>query len=182
MSLVIISNLSITFLGKHLFREIGLQVEPGNRIGLVGPNGSGKTTLLRLICGEISPDTGEIKKKKGMLIGYLPQDVHTALSGKILQSILDSIPGRVRLRDEIMQIEESLKNIQNKDSQLKLAGKLAELHQKIHYLDRRYPSHEAEKILAGLGFRSEDFDSPASSLSEGWKMRTVLGKSSLSDA
>ena len=128
MSLVIISNLSITFLGKHLFREIGLQVEPGNRIGLVGPNGSGKTTLLRLICGEISPDTGEIKKKKGMLIGYLPQDVHTALSGKILQSILDSIPGRVRLRDEIMQIEESLKNIQNKDSQLKLAGKLAELH------------------------------------------------------
>jgi ATP-binding cassette subfamily F protein 3 len=175
MSLVIISNLSITFLGKHLFREIGLQVEPGNRIGLVGPNGSGKTTLLRLIGGEISPDTGEIKKRKGIRIGYLPQDVHTALSGKILQSILDSIPGRVRFRDEIMQIEESLTNIKNKDSQLKLAGKLAELHQKISYLDRQFPSHEAEKILAGLGFRSEDFNISASSLSEGWRMRTLLG-------
>jgi len=175
MSLVIISNLSITFLGKHLFREIGLQVEPGNRIGLVGPNGSGKTTLLRLIGGEISPDTGEIKKRKGIRIGYLPQDVHTALSGKILQSILDSIPGRVRFRDEMMQIEESLTNIKNKDSQLKLAGKLAELHQKISYLDRQFPSHEAEKILAGLGFRSEDFNISASSLSEGWRMRTLLG-------
>lgn len=175
MSLVIISNLSVTFLGKHLFREIGLQVEPGNRIGLVGPNGSGKTTLLRLIGGEISPDTGEIKKRKGIRIGYLPQDVHTVLSGKILQSILDSIPGRVRLRDEMMQIEESLTNITNKDSQLKLAGKLAELHQKISYLDRQFPSHEAEKILAGLGFRSEDFNISASSLSEGWRMRTLLG-------
>jgi len=175
MSLAIISNLSITFSGKNLFHEIGLQVESGDRIGLVGPNGSGKTTLLRLIGGEIFPDTGEIKKKKGIRIGYLPQDVHAVLPGKILQSILDSIPGRVRLRDAIMQIEESLKNIQNKGSQLKLAGKLAELHQEISYLDRHYPSHEAEKILAGLGFRSEDFDSPASSLSEGWKMRTVLG-------
>jgi len=175
MSLVIISNLSVTFIGKNLFHEIGLQVEPGDRIGLVGPNGSGKTTLLRLIGGEISPDTGEIKKKKGIRIGYLPQDVHTALSGKILQSILDSIPGRVKLRDEIKKIEASLKNITNKDSQLKLAGKLAELHQKIHYLDRQFPLHEAEKILSGLGFRSENLDAPASSLSEGWKMRALLG-------
>jgi ATP-binding cassette subfamily F protein 3 len=175
MSLVIISNLSINFIGKSLFHEIGLQVESGDRVGLVGPNGSGKTTLLRLIGGEISPDTGEIKKSRGLRIGYLPQDVHTALSGKVLQSILDSITERVRLRDEIMHIEESIKNIQQKSSQLKLAGRLAELHQEIGNLDRQFPSHEAERILAGLGFRSEDFDIPVSSLSEGWKMRAVLG-------
>ncbi|MBE9541036.1 MAG: ABC-F family ATP-binding cassette domain-containing protein, partial [Proteobacteria bacterium] len=153
MSLVIISNLSITFLGKNLFHEIGLQVESGDRIGLVGPNGSGKTTLLRLIGDEILPDSGEIKKRKGIRIGYLPQDVHTALSGKVLKSILDSIPGRVRFRDAIMKAEESLKNIQNKDSQLKLAKELAELHQEISYLNRQFPSHEAERILTGLGFQ-----------------------------
>jgi len=113
MSLVIISNISITFLGKSLFHEIGLQVEPGDRIGLVGPNGSGKTTLLRLINGEISPDKGDIKRGRGIRIGYLPQDVHTALSGNVLQSILDSIPGRVKLENEIMQIGKSMKNIQH---------------------------------------------------------------------
>jgi ATP-binding cassette subfamily F protein 3 len=175
MSFVIISHLSISFLGKNLFQEIGLQVEPGDRIGLVGPNGSGKTTLLRLIGGEISPDIGEIKKKKGIRIGYLPQDVHTVLSGTILQSILDSIPGRVKLRDEIKKIEESLKKNQNNDNQLKLAGKLADIHQKISYLDRQFPLHKAENILSGLGFRPEDFDISTSSLSEGWKMRTLLG-------
>ena len=175
MSLVIISNLSVTFLGKKLFHDVGIQIEPGDRVGLVGPNGSGKTTLLRLISGEMSPDAGEVKKKKGIRVGYLPQDVHTVLSGSVLQSILDSIPGRIDLRDRVITIEESLKNIRNKDGQLKLAEKLAELHQKIHYLDRQFPSHEAEKILAGLGFQPEDFTIPATTLSEGWKMRTLLG-------
>ncbi|MBW2006400.1 MAG: ABC-F family ATP-binding cassette domain-containing protein [Deltaproteobacteria bacterium] len=75
MSLVIISNLSITFSGKNLFHEIGFQVEPGDRIGLIGPNGSGKTTLLRLIGGEISPDTGQIKKRKGIRMGYLRMSI-----------------------------------------------------------------------------------------------------------
>ncbi len=65
MSLVIISKVSLTFVGRKLFRDVGLQVEPGDRIGIVGPNGSGKTTLLRLIAGEISPDSGEIKRGRG---------------------------------------------------------------------------------------------------------------------
>jgi ATP-binding cassette subfamily F protein 3 len=175
MSLVVISKLSLAFVGRKLFHEIGLQVEPGDRIGLVGPNGSGKTTLLRLIAGEISPDSGGIMTGSGIRIGYLPQDVRTALSGKVLQSILDSIPGRVRLRNEIMQTEDSLKNIRHNGEQLKLAGRLAELHQEMSYLDMQFPSHEAERILAGLGFQPGDLDMPVASLSEGWKMRAVLG-------
>ncbi|GAG01329.1 unnamed protein product, partial [marine sediment metagenome] len=103
------------------------------------------------------------------------QDVRAALSGKVLQSILDSIPGRVRLRNEIMQIDESLKDIRHKKGQLKLAGRLAELHQEMSYLDMQFPSHEAERILAGLGFQPRDLDMPVASLSEGWKMRAVLG-------
>ncbi len=150
-------------------------MEPGDRIGLVGPNGSGKTTLLRLIAGEISPDSGGIKTGRGIRIGYLPQDVRAALSGEVLQSILDSIPGRVRLRNEIMQTEDSLKNIRHNGEQLKLAGRLAELHQEMSYLDMQFPSHEAERILAGLGFQPGDLDMPVASLSEGWKMRAVLG-------
>ncbi len=144
-------------------------------IGLVGPNGSGKTTLLRLINGEISPDTGEIMRGRGIRIGYLPQDVHAALSGRLLQSILDSIPGRLRLRGEIIQTEKSLKNNPQKSDQLKLAGRLAELHQEKSYLDTQFPSHEAKRILAGLGLQPGDFTIPVSSLSEGWRMRAVLG-------
>jgi len=70
MSLVTVFKVSLTFIERRVFHEIGFQVEPGNRIGLVGPNGSGKTTLLRLIMGEISPDSGDVRVAKGIRIRY----------------------------------------------------------------------------------------------------------------
>ncbi len=175
MSLVSINNLSLTFSGKEVFDNIGFQVGPGDHVGLIGPNGSGKTSLLRLIARDIYPDRGEIRIGEGARVGYLPQDVYETLSGTLLQSILDSIPGRVRLRDEIANIEESLKESGSKQDQQKLATRLAETHQEMSYLETRYPPHRAEKILAGLGFRSDDVDIPVSALSGGWKMRAALG-------
>ena len=175
MSLVTISNLSLSFLGKIIFNKIGLQVESGDKIGLVGPNGSGKTTLLKLITGEVYPDKGEIKRGKDIRIGYLSQDVRSALSGNIIKAVINSIPKRKNLIREIARIDNSLKNIQGKDNQLKLAGRLAGLHQELGYLDAQFPIHDAERILSGLGFRDADFNMPISTLSEGWKMRAHLG-------
>ncbi len=175
MSLVTALNLSLTFSQRSLFHEIGFQVEPGDRIGLVGPNGSGKTTLLRLLNGEISPDYGDVRMAEGMRIGYLPQDVHESLSGGLLPSIMDSIPGRVNLRMEIKKIEHSLKNNAQVEEQEKLALKLAEMHQRMTDLEKAFPTHGAEKILVGLGFKSDDFHKPITSLSGGWKMRAALG-------
>lgn len=175
MSLIAINNLSLTFSGKEVFNNIGFQVEPGDHVGLIGPNGSGKTSLLRLIARDIYPDRGEIRIGEGTRVGYLPQDVYETLSGTLLQSNLDSIPGRVRLRNEIANIEESLKESRSKQDQEKLAARLAETHQEMSYLETRFPPHRAEKILTGLGFRSDDLDTPVSSLSGGWRMRAVLG-------
>jgi ATP-binding cassette subfamily F protein 3 len=175
MSLVAAINVSLSFSRKTLFNEIGFQVEPGNRIGLVGPNGSGKTTLLRLMTGEVSPQTGEVRITEGVRIGYLPQDVHETLSGTLLQSVIDAIPNRVRLRKEIKEIEEALKKTARGDGdQEKLAVRLAETHEQMDHLARQYPSHAAEKILAGLGFKQDGFDEPVTSLSGGWKMRAAL--------
>ena len=91
MSLVTLIKVSLNFLERQIFNKIGLQVNPGDRIGLVGRNGSGKTTLLRIIRGEITPESGEVRTAKKLRIGYLPQDVHEAVSGPLLQSVLESI-------------------------------------------------------------------------------------------
>ncbi len=175
MSLVNVLNLSLTFSGKTLFREIGFQVEPGDRVGLVGRNGSGKTTLLRILTGEISPDRGEIRIAEGTRIGYLAQDVHEILSGTLLQSVLDSIPGRLSLKNEITELEARLRDHKQEKGQEKLATRLAEIHQEVTDLDRRLPPHRAEKILLGLGFRPDDLNTSISSLSGGWEMRGALG-------
>jgi ATP-binding cassette subfamily F protein 3 len=174
MSLVTVLKVSLTFFENQIFREIGLQVEPGDRIGLVGPNGSGKTTLLRLLMGEISPDSGEVRVARETRIGYLPQDIQEGLSGPLLQSVIDSIPGRVPLKNKLKKAEQSLKASTRKQEQAGLAETIAEIHHKIDILEQQFPSHEAEKIFSGLGFKETEFDRPISSLSGGWKMRAAL--------
>jgi ATP-binding cassette subfamily F protein 3 len=174
MSLVNVMNLSVSFVGRELFRDISFSVEQGQRIALVGPNGSGKTTLLRLITAEMQPDAGEVRIAKGTRVGYLPQDIYETLSGRLLPFLIDSIPSRKPLREEMAGIEKDLREHPDPDGQARLAARLAEIHQEMIDLDTQYPPHGAEKILLGLGFTGEDFDRPVSSLSGGWKMRAAL--------
>src|SRR5258708_30831161 len=73
-----VSQLSKSFAGRALFDDVSLQVNRGDRIGLVGPNGAGKSTLFSLILGEISPDSGQIAFEKSATIGFLPQETAAA--------------------------------------------------------------------------------------------------------
>ncbi|MEE9419407.1 MAG: ABC-F family ATP-binding cassette domain-containing protein [Desulfatiglandaceae bacterium] len=176
MSLVTVLKVSLTFVRKQIFDEIGFQVGPGDRIGLIGPNGSGKTTLLRLLNGEISPDSGEVRREKGIRIGYLPQDVQETLAGALLQSIYDSIPGRVQIENDRVRLEKSLTAVHHEEEQAKLASRLAEIHQELNRLELEFPRHKAEKILMGLGFKMSDLTMPVSTLSGGWKTRAALAR------
>jgi len=174
MSLVTVYNLSLFLSGRTLFDSIGFQVNPGDRIGLIGRNGSGKTTLLRLLMGETSPDDGEIRVQKGASMGYLPQDLKEELSGKLLGYVSDSIPGRVTLTRELERVEKELDESSDPARQATLAEKLAEIHQRLDQISARFPVHDAEKILLGLGFTQSQFESDVSILSGGWKMRAAL--------
>ena len=71
-----IKGLTKSFGDRTLFANLGLEVEGGERIGLLGDNGSGKTTLLKLILGEEEPDSGKIRMGPTVKTGYLPQHVH----------------------------------------------------------------------------------------------------------
>ena len=174
MSFITVQKVSLTFFKNPIFRNIGFQIEKGDRIGLIGPNGAGKTTLLRLLMGEISPDEGEISIAKGIRPGYLSQDIQEFSSGPLLPSIIDSIPKRVFLAKELSKAEQSLKISSQEIKQTKIAERLADIHQEIQQLELQYPRHEAEKILTGLGFKISDYNKPVSSFSGGWKMRAAL--------
>jgi ABC transport system ATP-binding/permease protein len=80
-----------------LLRDLSWSIGPGMRIGLIGVNGSGKTTLLRLLTGDLTPDSGNVKRGKTLRIGYLSQD-NEELRGtdRVLQSI-DRVRRQARL-------------------------------------------------------------------------------------
>ncbi len=174
MSLVHVSDISYGVTGRTILDGVGFQVEPGEKIGLVGPNGSGKTTLLRILSGELSPDKGRVQCSEGTEVGYLPQEIQETLEGRLKEYVLGSVPGRRRLREEIRRVEEELAREPGPSKAERLAARLAEAHSELGHLDAHYPEHEAEKILLGLGFDPADFGRPVSELSGGWKMRAAL--------
>jgi ATP-binding cassette, subfamily F, member 3 len=176
MSLVTAIKISLNFVERQIFNQMGLQINPGDRIGLVGPNGSGKTTLLRIITGEITPDDGEIKIAKNSRLGYLAQDVQETVSGSLLQSVLSAVPQRLKLEKDLNHAEHALEKATDELDQSTLGKQIANIHQEINRLNLDFPHHEAEKILLGLGFGVPDFQKPVAELSGGWKMRGALAR------
>ena len=65
-----VSQVTKSFAGRVLFQDVSLQVNRGDRIGLVGPNGAGKSTLFALILGDVSPDKGTIAIEKNATSPY----------------------------------------------------------------------------------------------------------------
>lgn len=75
MSLVSLRGVSFTWSGPALLEDVHLEIERGERIGLLGRNGSGKSTLMKIIVGELAPDNGEVRLLEGLRIARLIQDV-----------------------------------------------------------------------------------------------------------
>jgi ABC transport system ATP-binding/permease protein len=67
-------NLMKSYPSNDLFEGVSIHVEDGERIGLIGPNGGGKTTLMKILAGMLSPDAGEIVRKRGLRVGYVDQE------------------------------------------------------------------------------------------------------------
>ena len=83
-----------------LFRSIRFQLSEGDRVGLIGPNGAGKSTLLKILDGTEAPDDGEIIRRRGLRVAYVPQDDHfpddaTPRSAAMKAIAMDG-PGRTR--------------------------------------------------------------------------------------
>lgn len=150
-----ISQVTKAFGGRTLFEDASLQVNRGDRVGLVGPNGAGKSTLFSLILGEATPDEGKVSVEKNASIGFLPQE--NAPTGA--ETVLELACGRVAQVSNL-QFEE--------DGKLETCSTLEDHDWQIE--------PKAKRILHGLAFREADFERKARTLSGGWVMRAHLAR------
>ncbi len=166
-----VSQLSKSFAGRALFDDVSLQVNRGDRIGLVGPNGAGKSTLFSLILGETSPDNGTIAIEKNATIGFLPQETAAAGDETVLELALAVSPELVQAQKVIADYEKEQEKERQRDD--------VAYHNALHVFDEHGGwelEPKAKRVLAGLAFRETDFDRPARALSGGWVMRAHLAR------
>lgn len=162
-----IINLSKSYGPKVLFEDISLNINQGEKIGLIGPNGTGKTTLFSLILQEIEPSKGEVRLNKGVHIGYLPQEASFESEHTVLAELTEGDERILRFKKEKEMLES--KN----EAGSKRYGEVMHELETLGFFELE---HKAEKILSGLGFKEKDFNRPINQMSGGWQMRALLGK------
>ena len=92
MALIQLNDVTVGFRGPPLLDGVTCQIEPGQRIGLLGRNGSGKTTLMRVLAGDLEPDSGLRLVAPGVTVALLPQDVPTDLEGSVADVVRTGLP------------------------------------------------------------------------------------------
>ena len=86
-ALISANGLALAYGAAPLLEEVTLSVAPGEKVGLVGRNGCGKTSLLKILAGEVTADGGEISRRRGLRIGYLPQEFELDGNRTVQQNI-----------------------------------------------------------------------------------------------
>jgi len=74
--LIAAEGISVTRRGKEILTEAGVRVRAGEIVTLIGPNGAGKTTVVRIVLGLMKADRGEVFRRPGLVVGYMPQRLH----------------------------------------------------------------------------------------------------------
>lgn len=172
-----LSNISLQFNGKYLFKDVNYRISSGDKISLVGANGTGKSSLLKIIANKLEPESGKIGKQKNISIGYLPQDNVTHHGKTLLEESLSAFTDIIALQKKEIFLSDSLGNPNVTDEEKDdLINQLGEVHHMLEGLDSYSAESKVEKILLGLGFEERDLSRLTDEFSGGWQMRIALGK------
>ena len=161
--------------GRVLFDGVSVHVGARERVALVGPNGAGKTTLFEIIAGRLSPDDGDVLVQKGIVVGYLPQEIIELKGRTILQEVLSVSAAVNGIEHRMTVLQTEMAEASDNDLEPLLA-EYGELQHRFEALGGYNIESRAREILSGLGFRPEALDRPTDHLSGGWLMRVSLAK------
>ena len=167
--MITLSNVGKFYGDQTLFAKVSLQLNAGERYGLVGANGSGKTTLLNMLSGDLEPSEGSITVPQRLRLGVLQQDQFLYEDESILNVAL---MGNAALW-EVTVAKERLfaASAEHFD-----ADKFAQLEETFLHCDGYTAQARAGAILEGLGLPAHIHDDPLSTLSGGFKLRVLLAQ------
>jgi ATP-binding cassette subfamily F protein uup len=169
MGLLWINDVSISFGEPRLLDGVTLQIEVGERIGLLGRNGSGKSTLMKLLVGNIVPDTGQLIRSGNVRVAMLPQDVPDDLPGTVYDVVASGSQEHVELLSKYHELTFQI----SRGGDDSLIRKLEEVQHRIETSGAWHYHQRVETVLA----RTElDGNAQFRVLSAGLKRRVFLAR------
>ncbi|MBU2019355.1 MAG: ATP-binding cassette domain-containing protein [Bacteroidetes bacterium] len=173
-----LDNLGVYLPQGYLFQNINLQINRGDKIGLVGKNGAGKSTLLRLISKKDKPSEGKVHMPKDTTIGYLTQDnrIDTTLSVFEFLNQSNETLTRIKTRLDVINHEIVERSDYESESYLSLLDEMSDLNHQFLLQDGYSWEEKIVSILKGLGFQDDELPRPLDTFSGGWKMRAELAR------
>ncbi len=175
MPILTATGLGHAYGAADLFHDLSPAVEPRDRIGLVGPNGVGKTTLLLALAGLLEPTSGRVERAAGLSIGYLRQEAVLTFAGRentVYEEMLTAFAALRQEEAELRAMEATMAEAYSGEL-LSAYGKLQEQFER----EGGYQyQNEIKRVLLGLGFTPDQWDTPLLNLSGGQKTRVLLGR------
>ena len=176
--MISVDNLTVSFGGWDLFKDISFLINPKDRIGLVGKNGAGKSTMLKVLIGMQQPTSGCVSRNGDCTIGYLPQQMKVADTTTLFAETESAFGEVIDLEKEIADLTEQITvrtDYESKEYE-NLLHRLNDCNDRFQILGGLNREAEIEKTLLGLGFKRSDFTRATSEFSGGWRMRIELAK------
>jgi ATP-binding cassette subfamily F protein 3 len=173
-----LSDITKSYGGTEVLRGVSFQVNPDEKIGLVGRNGAGKTTVFRIITGAESADTGDLVKINGLKLGLLDQHVDFAEGETVHTAALSAFKEIHDIEAEMRQLEKTMET----DHSEEVLHKYADLQTAFEHADGFTYAARAESVLLGLGFPTEMWSLETQTLSGGQKNRLGMARLLLSSA
>ena len=164
--------------GTEVLRGVSFQVNPGEKVGLVGRNGAGKSTVFRLVTGAEAPDSGDVFKANSLRLGLLDQHVDFAPGETVHTAALSAFKEIHDIEAEMRRLEKVMET----DHSEPILDRYAELQIAYEHADGFSYAARAEAILMGLGFTREMWSLDTGNLSGGQKNRLGMARLLLSNA
>lgn len=176
MAVVSLRDISINFTGTVLLDKVSMQIEPGERLCLLGRNGEGKSTLLSIIEGSTTPDGGEVAYAKGARVAMLPQEVPQDLGGLVYDVVAQGLGD---VGKHLTAYHDAVRALANESGNHD--GLVAQMERAQHALEDAggWPHHQTiETVLSHLKL---DGDETFDALSGGTKRRALLARALVSN-
>lgn len=176
--MISVDNVAVEFSGSTLFSQVNFNINPDDRIALMGKNGAGKSTLLKIIAGMAKPTHGKISVPADGVIAYLPQHLLTEDNCTLFEETSKAFASNLNMKTELEALNKQLETRTDyeSDAYMAIIEKVTTLSEKFYSQEEVNYDAEVEKALFGLGFEREDFTRPTSAFSGGWRMRVELAK------